>query len=71
MKRATTDERNGGDVGNAFRTNDRWVYIIYTSPTILLESPLRIGKTRGETIVLLLVVLRRDDSPAEDTIAVY
>lgn len=34
-------------------------------------SRLRIGKTKGETIVLLLVLLRRDDSSAADRIAVY
>jgi len=57
-----------GEVGSSFRVNDRWLYIIYTWLAIQLELP---TNRENETIVLLLIVLRRNDSSTADRIAVY
>lgn len=35
-----------GEAGSSFKANDWWLYIIYTSPAIQVELPLRIGKTK-------------------------
>lgn len=65
-KRPLATEETRREAGSSFRVNDRWLYIIYTSQAIQSSRHYdESGETKGETIVLLLVVRRDDALPRE------